>query len=328
MVKFLIIQTAFIGDVILATPLIEKLNAHFPQSKIDFLLRKGNEQLLLDHPKIHQLHIWNKKEKKIKNLFRILWKIRKEKYDYVINIQRFSSTGLLTAFSKSKQKIGFRSNPFSFLFTDVIPHSFEKEIHEIDRNLSLINKQTNNTRVLPKLYPNNNQYVKIKTLQTSPYICIAPTSVWFTKQFPKEKWIAFCNRVPEIYTIYLLGAPSDAVACDEIKEKSSHKNIINISGKLTLLESAALMEKATMNYVNDSAPLHLCSAMNAPCTAVFCSTVPAFGFGPLSEKSFIVETQEKLDCRPCGIHGFMECPIKTFECAYSIDIQHLLDKLT
>ena len=82
-----------------------------------------------------------------------------------------------------------------------------------------------------------------------------------------------------------------------------------------------------MNYVNDSAPMHLCSAMNAPCSAVFCSTVPKFGFGPLSEKSFIIQTTEELECRPCGIHGFKECPIKTFECANSIDISLLLDKL-
>ena len=58
-----------------------------------------------------------------------------------------------------------------------------------------------------------------------------------------------------------------------------------------------------MNYVNDSAPLHIASAMDAPVTAVFCSTVPAFGFGPLRANGRIVETTENLDCRPCGLHG-------------------------
>jgi len=74
------------------------------------------------------------------------------------------------------------------------------------------------------------------------------------------------------------------------------------------------MSEAKMNYTNDSAPMHLCSAMNAPVTAVFCSTIPEFGFGPLSEKSFIVETHEKLDCRPCGLHGYNQCPKGHFKC--------------
>ncbi len=91
--KFLIIQTAFIGDVILATSIIEKLNIFFTDSKIDFLLRKGNEELLKDHPYISKILIWEKKRNKQKNLINILKLVRKEKYDYVINLQRFFSTG-------------------------------------------------------------------------------------------------------------------------------------------------------------------------------------------------------------------------------------------
>ncbi len=72
MQKFLIIQTAFIGDVVLATPLIEKLHDFFPEAQIDFLLRKGNEQLLTGHPFIHEMLIWDKKKNKQKNLLRML----------------------------------------------------------------------------------------------------------------------------------------------------------------------------------------------------------------------------------------------------------------
>jgi heptosyltransferase-2 len=80
------------------------------------------------------------------------------------------------------------------------------------------------------------------------------------------------------------------------------------------------MSKAVRNYVNDSGPLHLASAMNAPVTAFFCSTVPSFGFGPLSDDSEIKETTEKLDCRPCGIHGFKTCPKGHFKCGKGIEI--------
>src|SRR6476661_8749391 len=115
--KFLIIQTAFIGDVVLATALVENIHAAFPDASIDFLVRLGNESLLEAHPYIRRVLIWNKKEKKLPNLFKMLRVIRKEKYDKVINVQRYAATGFLNAFSGAKDKIGFDKNPLSFLFS-------------------------------------------------------------------------------------------------------------------------------------------------------------------------------------------------------------------
>ena len=103
------------------------------------------------------------------------------------------------------------------------------------------------------------------------------------------------------YNIFLLGGKEDAVLCEKIKEKSINNKIEILAGKLNFLSSVALMKNAVMNYTNDSAPLHFASAVDAPVTAIFCSTVPAFGFYPLSSKSFIVETKEILTCRPCSL---------------------------
>ena len=97
--KTLIIQTAFTGDVILATPLIEKLHAFYPDSKIDFMLRKGNEGLLVSHPKINKLYIWDKGKGKYNSLVKLLQEVRKNKYDYVVNLQRFAASGLITVLS-------------------------------------------------------------------------------------------------------------------------------------------------------------------------------------------------------------------------------------
>src|SRR5687767_9709079 len=92
--KVLIVQTAFIGDVILSTSLIEKLNKFYPEAEIDFLLRKGNEGILKGHPLIKNLWIWDKKGGKYKNLFKLLSIVRGRKYDLVINLQRFATTGI------------------------------------------------------------------------------------------------------------------------------------------------------------------------------------------------------------------------------------------
>jgi ADP-heptose:LPS heptosyltransferase len=138
MQKILVIQTAFTGDVVLATALVEKLHKVYPDAEIDFLLRKGNEGLLKGHPFLNEVLVWNKKEDKFKNLLGLLKKIRSKKYDKVINLQRFASTGFLTGFSQAKQRIGFDKNPLSFLFSKKIPHQFKKGVHEVERNNRLI----------------------------------------------------------------------------------------------------------------------------------------------------------------------------------------------
>ena len=84
------------------------------------------------------------------------------------------------------------------------------------------------------------------------------------------------------------------------------------------MESAALMKDAVMNFVNDSAPMHLASAVNAPLCTIYCSTVPGFGFGPLSDISEVIEVDEELNCRPCGLHGHRSCPEGHFKCALEI----------
>ncbi|HWH63040.1 MAG TPA: glycosyltransferase family 9 protein [Ginsengibacter sp.] len=328
MKKFLAIQTAFTGDVVLATAIPEKLHRFFPDAQIDFLVRKGNEGLLLDHPFLNKVLVWNKKENKNKNLFNLLKKIRKEKYDTVINLQRFASTGILTGFSGAKEKIGFNKNPFSFLFTKKVTHDISNKKHEVERNNELIQHFTDNSFTKPRLYPSAADYNEIEKYTLQPYVCMMPASVWFTKQYPADKWIDLINNFPNTYTIFLLGGKEDVDLCKKIKEKSINNKVEILAGKLNFLSSVALMKNAVMNYTNDSAPLHFASAVDAPVTAIFCSTVPAFGFYPLSTKSFIVETKEILTCRPCSLHGLKACPLGHFKCACTIETSQLLSTLS
>ena len=329
MQKFLIIQTAFIGDVVLATPLIEKLHHFFPDAEIDFLLRKGNEQLFINHPYIHEVLIWDKRENKQKNLFRMLTRIRRNRYDKVINLQRFFATGLLAAFSGAREVIGFDKNPLSFLFTRKIKHQYggDQPVHETSRNLELIKEFTNASEFKPKLYPSPADYKYIDALLSSKFITVSPASVWFTKQFPASKWISFIKSIPEGIAIYLLGGPGDKSLSEFISESCNRNELKVLAGSLTYLQSAALMSRANMNYVNDSAPMHFASAMNAPVTAVYCSTIPGFGFGPLSEIRNIVEIDHPLYCRPCGLHGYNSCPEKHFRCAMDIRLEQIIETL-
>ncbi len=327
MQRILVIQTAFIGDVVLATGLLEKLYQHYPLAEIDILVRKGNQSLFTDHPFIHEVLIWDKSKHKYRALFQILQKIRKHRYDLVVNVQRYLATGILTAFSGAVTSIGFKNNPLSFLFSQAIPHAFTAGQHEVVRNHALISALTDEEPALPKLYPGIADEEAVAAYQHGDYICMAPASVWYTKQFPAERWVALLKQIPQQYQVYLLGAPGDRSLCDTILQQAGREQVTNVAGQLSFLASAALMRKARMNYVNDSAPMHFASSVNAPVTAIYCSTIPGFGYGPLSEKSFMVETNESLACRPCGLHGHRACPQQHFACAHSITNDQLLHSI-
>jgi len=326
--KILIIQTASIGDVILATPLIEALRQNYPGSKIDILVKKGNEPLFRGHPHLRNVITWNKGSGKYVHLLNLIFSIRREKYDLVVNLQRFFATGLITVFSGGRTTIGFDKNPLSKYFDRKIEHAMRLgKRHEIERNLSLIEPLVGPAYFPVKLYPSKEDYERVKKFKNEPYITISPASLWFTKQYPKDKWVEFLTSLGEKYKVYALGSGKDAALCDEIIKAADYKRSENLAGKLSLLESAALMKDARRNLVNDSAPMHLASSVNARTTAIFCSTVTDFGFGPLSDDSIVVESAKRLACRPCGIHGLKECPKKHFDCARTIQVSQLLAKI-
>jgi heptosyltransferase-2 len=318
--KILIIQTAFLGDVILATPVISELKRLFPSSEIDILVRKGNESLLANNLKINSVFTFDKKNGKIKAIISLIKKFRKEQYDLVINLHRFGSSGIIAGLSKGKKRYGFAKNPFSFLYTKKFNHEIGNGKHEVERNLSILKEFGAIEKLRPELFPSEDDFLIADQIGNGTYFCFAPASVWFTKQLPVSKWVELINYYTEFGTIYLLGGKGDVDFCNSIIEQTESKMGINLAGQLNLLESAALMKNATRNFVNDSGPLHIASAMNAPVTSFFCSTVPDFGFGPLSDDSEIKQDVEKLACRPCGLHGHKACPKENFKCGNNIDL--------
>jgi heptosyltransferase II len=330
MQKILVVQTAFIGDVVLATGLLESLHQQDPTAGISILVRKGNEALFSNHPFVKEVLVWDKKTNKYQHLFQIIQEIRQRKFDLLINVQRFAATGLITVFSGAKTTIGFDKNPFSLFFSKRIKHFFSNgdiDLHEIQRNHQLIATEEQPEPARPKLYPSDADFAAVASYTQQPYICMAPASVWFTKQYPETQWIKLLQLIPKQFQVYLLGAPSDGDTCNRILAAANCSNVKSLAGQLNFLQSAALMQTAVMNYVNDSAPMHFASSVNAPVTAIYCSTIPAFGYGPLSDKKHIVEVKQALDCRPCGIHGRKECPKGHFNCANLIDQADLLATL-
>ncbi len=324
MERVLVIQTAFLGDAILGTALLERIHANNPEAQIDYLVRKGNESLFVGHPFLNSVFTFDK-SRKFSELVRLGKLIRRRQYAVVYNAQRFASSGMLTAISGAKQTVGYTNNPLSFLFSKRVKHRMGLDfshMHEVDRLLDLYSEANSAVRGLPKLYPTEEDENTVRTFATGDYVTIAPASVWFTKQWPENKWKELIDALPTAMKVYLIGGHGDSDLCQRIASTST-KEVVVLCGKLSLLQTAALMQKAKMNYANDSGPVHLASAVNAPMAAVYCSTIPGFGFTPLSTVSFSFETNKKLACRPCGIHGHKVCPEKHFSCAQTIDAKQI-----
>lgn len=306
--KVLIIQTAFLGDVVLATSLVNSIKTQYPESSIDILVKKGNEGILEGHPQISRVLVLNKSQK-WRSLYQMIREVRKSNYDFVINVHRFFGSGLIAVTSRAKS-VGFNKNPLSRFYSLSVPHPILAGIHEIDRNFTLIAALGVKHLVKPSIVPSEDAMKNVREYQETPYVCFAPASVWATKQLPVEKWVELSEK--QEHVIYLLGGASDHSLCETIKTQIPGRTV-NLAGNLSLMESIALMKGAVRNHVNDSGPLHFASAVNAPVTAYFCSTVTDFGFGPLSDDSEVKEVTG-LACRPCGLHGKKECPEGHFKC--------------
>lgn len=318
--KILVIQTAFIGDVVLATSFVKRIHQLYPQAEITFLLRKGNETLFVHHPHIKKIVIWDKK-KKWKSFFSIIKELRSTKFDYLFNLQRYFTTGLFSLFLRADQKIGFHNNPLSFFFDKFVIHKIphltheKKILHEVSRNDQLLQvgffaPEATLDELKPEIFLTQKEYNKVAQWQDQEYIVMAPSSVWFTKMWPLQNWKDLVKKLK--IKILIIGSPEEFKRAEEIKADLSH--VENLCGKLSLIESAALIQKARVAVVNDSAVLHIASAMNTPTLAIFCSTIKEFGYFPLSDQNKVFEVSD-LKCRPCGLHGHKTCPKFHFDCA-------------
>jgi heptosyltransferase-2 len=333
----LIIQTAFIGDTILASHFAAAVKAQYPDSKIHFFLRKGNESVIQGLPMIEKTWVWDKQGGKTRNLLRLISELRKLKFDLVFNLHRHFNSGLVSLLVPAPVKVGFRQNPLSFAYTHKLEHKIphhphdneELRWHEVQRNLQLLQA------VAPELTISDDQKLyrpllpvtqknrdKVAAYAMGEYFVVAPASVWFTKAWPEHKYRELTQALAQRGTVYLIGAPADKELCQRIGE--GIPNAKNLCGELNLLDSAALMQGARRVFVNDSAPLHLASCVNARTTAIFCSTVPAFGYTPLSQDSVVIDVGNSLDCRPCGLHGHRQCPLGHFKCGEDIALETVL----
>lgn len=326
-IRILIIHTAFIGDIVLSTPLIKKLKEIYPNSDITYVTTPVGASILRNNPNISEIIEYDKrgKHKGVKGIYQLGKRLKYENFNLVITPHRYIRSSILSWMTGSPVRKGYKNAAASFLFTEKIPYDRNK--HEVEKLLSFVSGKEEK-RYEIELYPNEQDIKKVdemlKKYKGKKLILLAPGSKWFTKKWPIEYFNEVIGQVmnrKDIITGIIGGA-------DEMALKIvSGGNIVDFRGKTTLLELAELIKRSELVVTNDSSPIHIASAWkNVKILAIFGPTVKELGFFPWSENSKVFQIKS-LTCRPCSLHGGDKCPQRHFKCMLDIKPKMILDEI-
>lgn len=330
--KILIIHTAFIGDIVLSTPILKRIKDKYPEGKITYVTTPVGASILRNNPNISEIIEYDKKgiHKGVKGLISLGRRLRYENFNMVIALHRYLRTSILSWLTRSPQRIGYDTASGACLFTKKI--KYDKSKHEVEKILSFLGdeKIENPREKYPiELYPGKKDIEKIEKiwnenkLENYKVIVVAPGSKWFTKKWPLD----YFNDVikandKEDRKIIVIGGKEE-LDLNIVKGN----NIIDLRGKTTLLELAEIIKKSDIVLTNDSSPIHIASAWKRPhIIAIFGPTVKEFGFFPWGLNSEVIEKND-LNCRPCSIHGGDKCPKGHFRCMLEILPKEVIEKI-
>ncbi len=320
----LLVDTSFLGDVLCAEPLVRAAAARWPEAPVDFLAGPGGAQMLEGHPQLREVLVFDKRggDRGLRGLRRLAGRLRQRGYARAVCSHRSWRTAALLRWAGIPDRTGFDNASAAWLYSRKI--KYQKDLHEVQRNLELLG---GGPWERPRMFPGEAERTRAAELSPAgPFVAVAPGSIWATKRWPEEHFAAVVRALTaeDGLAVVLLGGPDDQELCARIAEEASRGGgaggsgrVHDLSGRTSLRESYALLEAAATLLSNDSAPMHLGVAAAIPVVAVYCSTVPGFGFAPRGERDLVLEV-DGLACRPCGIHGHAACPEKHFRCGIEL----------
>jgi heptosyltransferase-2 len=308
----LIIQTAFLGDVVLITPLVRAAHELFPEAALDVLVIPETAPVLAGNPHIRKVLTFDKRSNKVLAFLRTLLEVRRNRYDLAISPHSSLTTAYLMRLGGIPERLGFDRWAASRHLTLKVPHL--QGVHKTRKNLHLLSVFTDRefdmqTEVFPDpaMRERAGRLVEALPHPGRPVIAVFPGSIWFTKRWPEEYFAALVRGLYQAgFNILLGGSAAERDLCERMI-KASGAQAADIAGRMDPLESAAVIERCDLVVCNDSAPVHLANAVR---TEVFAIAGPTdmrqMGYFPFRPRDLILEID--LDCRPCGSHGARRCP--------------------
>lgn len=329
----LVIQTSFLGDMVLTTPLIAELALRGP---VDVVATPASAPLLANNPSIRDVIVYDKRGDAagLGGLWRTSRALRRRRVtpgEPVRQERRAVQTAylaqgsirsaMLAVLAGIRERVGFSTSAGWAFYTRRV--LYRNDRHHAERLWRLgatgDEEQPSSAQLRPRLFPGDAEVSAVESLLrseghdegTAPFVALAPGSIWATKRWPyyAELARALAPRV----RLAVVGGAADRELAAAIAAAVAPHRVIDAVGRLSLLASAELIGRAASLVTNDSAPQHLASAMGTPTVTIFGPTVPEFGFGPLASGS-ASQGHQGLDCRPCHPHGPERCPLAHWRC--------------
>lgn len=295
--KILIIHTAFIGDIVLSTPLIQRLKDMYPDSVIDYLTLPANKSIIDNNPNLNEIILYDKKgkDKGIRGFFRILKILKEKKYDYAVIPHRFIRSIALAKLAEIPKIVGFDVASGAWMLDKKVHYDMKK--HEVERLLDLVDYE--GERIPIRIYPTDENKMKIRNIleksgyeeATQKIIVVAPGSQRPEKMWPIEKYREVIQRLSEDSknVIVITGSKVEK----GLPLKFSKRNVIDLRGEINLLEFSALLSYTDVVVGNDSSPIHIASGFEKPFViGIFGPGKRSLGFFPWKEKSNVIEDNE------------------------------------
>ena len=324
----LVVQTSFLGDTVLTTPLIAELARRGP---VDVVAGPAGAGLLANNGDIRHLIVYDKRraDSGVGGLWRTARRVRRARgigescTAYLA--QGSVRSAALARLAGCARSVGFNTSAGRWLYSRRVPYAADR--HHAERLWRLACETPADTpasadALRPRLYPGQPERCAVDALlgrpdASRPLVGLAPGSVWATKRWPYQAELA--RRIAPVARLAVIGGGDDAALAEEIVRVAGAPDTVNATGALSLLGSAELIGRCAVLVTNDSSPQHLASAMGTPTITIFGPTVPAFGFGPLAPGS-VTLGHENLDCRPCHHHGPPVCPLGHWRCMKELDV--------
>jgi heptosyltransferase-2 len=329
--NILLVQTAFLGDVVLFTPLIAAARARFPRSRLAFLGAPAGCELLRGLPGLDEVIAYDKRgrEAGLAGLRAKARELKERGFDLALSGHRSARTAFLLALAGIPRRIGFGSAAVPWLYHRCVPRRPDR--HEIRRNLELLAPFGGPPAdfvprpLLPELPPAGDDLL---APGPRPRVGLCPGSVWPTKRWSAAGFARVADGLRERLgaSIYLIGAPDDRPAADEVVA-AAREGLIDRVGRTGLRDWVRLIAAMDLIVTNDSAPTHIASALRVPVAVLFGPTTPAQGFAPWGGLSRELEVAG-LSCRPCGEHGARRCPEGRLRCMEDLDPARVIEAAT
>jgi heptosyltransferase-2 len=332
-VTSLVIQTSFLGDLVLTTPLLTELAARGP---VDVVATPAAAPLLANHPAVRDVIEYDKRgaDAGLGGMWRLARRLKQRANREPRTVtaaylaQGSMRSAVVALIAGIPERIGFDTSAGRLLYSRRVHYRADR--HHAERLWRLAvgadAPDPAPDTIRPRLYPGDAERAAVDSLLNAvprdgaPMLALAPGSIWGTKRWPHYAKLA--AKLAPLYRIVVVGGKEDAPLAAEISRAAGSERVVDATGTLSLLSSAELISRCAAIVSNDSAPQHLASAVGTPTLTIFGPTVPEFGFGPLAPRH-ATAGNSTLDCRPCHPHGPQSCPLAHWKCMRELETGHI-----